>query len=88
MQQISSLRTFFSSTSQKKQASGLAAGWLTVPGSTNQRSSHKELKAFAHTVIKLAGIARFVFIPRVSLHVFEGFPYALKRKCTGCSLKM
>lgn len=60
---------FFPSTCPKKQIAGLAAGWLIVTGSTNQHSSDEELRAFAQTVIKL----RVVFVPRVSLHVFEGF---------------
>lgn len=57
----------------KKKVAGLAAGWLIVTGSTNQHSSYEELRAFAQTVIKLAVIVRFVFVPRVSLHVFEVF---------------
>lgn len=59
--------------SPSKKVAGLAAGWLTVSGSTNQHSSYEELRAFVKTVIQLAGIVRFVFVPRVSLHVFEGF---------------
>lgn len=87
MQQTLKLRCLFSFSLVKKKVAGLAAGWLIVTGSTNQHSSYEELRAFTQTVIKLAVIVRYVFVPRVSLHVLEGFCCVLKRKCTGCSFK-